>query len=357
MFLEVTALRNYFSLLFFLSLISCGPKQKEYGENVFFYSGFPQEKDLKGEVVELDTALFRYPFRIRVDGDKAMIMDLHGMDNYIHLFQYPSFKYLSSCGKRGDSPMEMLSIENVRFYNHKAWALDANKRELTKLGLSSSGDSLLRDEAVTLDGDILRPLDFVLYNDSSLIIPDYSGENRLCRINYEGKLLEKIGAIPSANKEALENARPALAQAWRSYLDYNPLNGILAMVTQLGEVLEVQNLKDSTHVVRIGENGEPQFKISEGYGIPTGIMGFSDVQVTDSAIYAVFNGTTFKEIVKQSGRLPDGGKWVYVFDLEGTPVCKYTLDHHISGMWVDEATKTIIGLDVNEDEPVVVYHF
>lgn len=30
----------------------------EYAENVFPYSEFPQEKELKGEVIELDTALF-----------------------------------------------------------------------------------------------------------------------------------------------------------------------------------------------------------------------------------------------------------------------------------------------------------
>ena len=49
----------------------------EYAENVFPYSEFPQEKELKGEVIELDTALFRCPFRIRVEGDKAIVMDLH----------------------------------------------------------------------------------------------------------------------------------------------------------------------------------------------------------------------------------------------------------------------------------------
>ena len=134
----------------------------EYAENVFPYSEFPQEKELKGEVIELDTALFRCPFRIRVEGDKAIVMDLHGIDYYAHLFQYPSFRYLSSLGRRGDSPTEMLSIENVRFYNHKVWTLDANKRELTRLGFSSSSDSLLRDEAVTLGEDILRPLDFAI---------------------------------------------------------------------------------------------------------------------------------------------------------------------------------------------------
>ena len=266
-------------------------------------------------------------------------------------------QYLSSFGKRGDSPTEMLSLENFRLQNHVVWTLDANKSELTRLDFSSSGDSLLRDEAVTLDEDILRPLDFAIYNDSMFIIPDYSGENRLCRVNCNGKLIDKIGIIPTIDEKALENARPALAQAWRSFLDYNPNNGILAVVTQLGEVLEVYNLKDSTHVVRIGEYGEPEFKISDGYGIPTGIMGFSDVQVTDSAIYTVFHGTSFKEIARQSGRLPDGGKYIYVFSLKGEPLCKYVLDHYIYGIWVDEATKTIIATDVNNDEPILKFNF
>ena len=75
----------------------------------------------------------------------------------------------------------------------------------------------------------------------------------------------------------------------------------MATVTQLGEVVEIYNLKDSTHVIRVGEYDEPEFKVSDGYGIPTGIMGFSDVQVTDDAIYAVFHGTSFKDIARQSG--------------------------------------------------------
>ena len=321
MLLPDIALKNSITLLFlsFFLFISCDHKHKEYAKGVLFYSGFPHERELIGEVIELDTALLRYPFRIRIEGDRVIVMDLHGLDHYGHLFQYPSYQYLSSFGKRGDS--------------------------------------LLRDETVTLDEDILRPLDFAIYNDSMFIIPDYSGENRLCRVNRNGRLIDKIGIIPTIDEKALENARPALAQAWRSFLDYNPNNGILAAVTQLGEVVEVYNLKDSTHIIRIGEHGEPEFKVSDGYGMPTGIMGFSDVQVTDSAIYTVFHGTSFKEIARQSGRLPDGGKYIYVFSLEGEPLCKYVLDHYIYGIWVDEATKTIIATDVNNDEPILKFNF
>ena len=357
MSLAVTVLKNSAVLLLFLLFISCGTKNKEYANNVFPYSQFPQEKELKGEVIELDTALFRYPFRIRIEGDKAIVLDLHGSDYYGHLFQYPSFRYLSSFGRRGDSPLEMLSMENFRLHNHTLWTLDANKSELTRLDFSSSGDSLLREETVALDEDILRPLDFAIYNDTTFVIPDYSGESRFLKVDCKGKLIEKIGTIPTTNKKALQEARPALAQAWRSFLDYNSHNSVLATVTQLGEVVEIYNLKDSTPVIRVGEYDEPEFKVSDGYGIPTGIMGFSDVQVTDDAIYAVFHGTSFKDIARQSGRLPDGGKYIYVFSLKGEPLCKYVLDHYIYGIWVDEVTKTIMATDVNNDQPILKFSF
>ena len=84
MSLAVTVLKNSAVLLLFLLFISCGTKNKEYANNVFPYSQFPQEKELKGEVIELDTALFRYPFRIRIEGDKAIVLDLHGSDYYGH---------------------------------------------------------------------------------------------------------------------------------------------------------------------------------------------------------------------------------------------------------------------------------
>lgn len=51
-----------------------------------------------------------------------------------------------------------------------------------------------------------------------------------------------------------------MAQAWRNFIDYNPHDNVLATVTQLCEVVEMFNLKDSTHVVRIGEHGEPELK-------------------------------------------------------------------------------------------------
>ena len=349
-------MKTFINILFLLfSLVACTSAP---GVKGLVYADFPETRNLSARTLALDTAVFRYPFRIRIQNELAVVLDLHGTDHFFQVFSYPQFRYVASFGERGDSPVDMLSAENVRWNGQYLCTLDANKGELTKFVFFESGDSLLRDEAVSLDKKILRALDFALYNDSTYIIPDYSGDHRFCLVDDRGKLLRKFGAIPTMNEDALTHSRPALAQAWRSFIDYNPHNGVLAAVTQLGEVLEIYNLKDSTQVVRIGPCGEPEFKISNGYGIPVGIMGFSDIQVTDQAIYAVFHGRTFKELSRQpKGKEVDGGRYIYVFSLQGEPLRKYDLDRYVYGISVDEKRGVITATDVNSDEPIIEYNY
>lgn len=339
-------------VLFFLFLsvliFSCtAEKNKPYGS----YENFPDEKELTARKIELDSAIFRYPYRIKIKGDKAILMDLHNLDYYFHEYSYPEYKYVNSFGKRGEAPEEMLSAENIRIAAEDAWTLDANRNKLYQYSLA---DSVCRTKEIELDKDILRALDFVLYEDSSFIIPDYTGEARICIVDANGRIKQKIGHIPTMYP-VIESSLVALAQAWRSFLDYNPKNNILAMVTQLGEVLEIYNLKDSTHIIKAGPMGEPRYGVSQGHAVPTGIMGFSDIQVTDKYIYTVFHGRTFEEIVRTQGDLIDGGEYIYVFDLKGTPLRKYHLDRHIYGIYVDEDKGTIIATDVNYNQPLAEF--
>ena len=301
----------------FVLLTACTPQTRK---DVNTYTDFPQTVELRAETVPIDTALFRYAFRIRTQGDTVVVMDLHGADHFFHAFLGEGLDYLSSFGKRGEAPTEVISAENIRLYPDGWWTLDSGKGKLSRLNASNRWTQPV--EEVTLDEkNILRPLDFTRDEKGRFLIPDYSGEARFCLADDKGQLLQRLGTIPTTNEEALQNARPALAQAWRSFIP----------------------------------NGEPQFQVSQGYGIPTGIMGFGDVQVTDRAIYAVFNGRTFKELMQsaQQGKdLPDGGRYLYVFSLQGKPLLRYTLDRHISGFHVEEEKGVIWATDVNQDQPV-----
>lgn len=52
---------------------------------------------------------------------------------------------------------------------------------------------------------------------------------------------------------------------------------------------------------------------------------------------------------------PKGGHFLYVFDLAGNPVRKYTLDKNILGIHINEKTNTGIATCAESDNPIVTF--
>ena len=96
---------NYYVYIVLLigSLVSCSESSRHFPR----YEDFPDEKALNAQVIHLDTALFRYPFRVAVKDGIAIIMDLHNVDYFFHAFSYPEWEYMTSFGKRGEGPEEI----------------------------------------------------------------------------------------------------------------------------------------------------------------------------------------------------------------------------------------------------------
>ena len=342
-------------LLVALAVTSCSGS---FGEQYPRYSSFPKEEKIIAQAVPIDTILFRFPYRVTVKDGVAIILDLHNSDNYLHAFSYPEWKHITSFGRRGKASNEMLSADNFQFNSlDSIWSLDANKMEIARWSISVENGKAERVEEVNLNKSLVRSLDFHATNDG-FIVPDYLGTHRYWQLDSKGSPRQSYGTIPT-EEDFKESSLPSLAQAWHSYIDYNPTNSILAMATQLGEVIEIYNLKENKHSVLYGLEGEPEFRItSDGHYIPTGIKGFCDLKVTDKYIYAVFSGQKFDDIkaAYQRGEKPkSGGKQIYVFDLQGRPVKKYILDRPIHGFDINEQTNTIVATDVNSDNPIIEF--
>lgn len=240
------------------SLVSCSESSRHFPR----YEDFPDEKALNAQVIHLDTALFRYPFRIAVKDGIAIIMDLHNVDYFFHAFSYPEWEYMTSFGKRGEGPEEMVSADCFRFISKDSiWTLDANKMRTTRWKIEQNMNNIIPVETIDMDKRLVRALDFYPM-ESGFLVSDYLGEYRQKWTDREGKWIHSANQIPTENNYE-DIARPALAQAWRSFFDYNPQKGILVMATQLGEALEIYNFTDTTQTVRYGPNGEPQFAISQ----------------------------------------------------------------------------------------------
>ena len=325
----------------------------EYSEITFLVT-----EELQGRVIPIDSIFFRYPYRLKVRGDRVVIEDLHGPDHFYHLFSYPDFHYLHSFGQRGEGPEEMQTVDDFRWNGQTLWALDNIKSELVCWELNDNRDKMIRKERIKLDQATFRALDIVPFQNNSFLIPNYSGDSRFCQVDRNGKLTKKWGEIPTDRKDDLKKYPYAFGYGWHSFIDYSPKNGTLVAATQFGEVLEVWNVKKNTHKVLKGKLGEPEFKILPEYAIPTGAVGHNDIQVTDRAIYVIYRGVSMKEtmLAHQKGKpLPEGGKTIRVFSLEGEPLKEYKLDHSVSGIWVMEEEGRIYALDVNSDEPLVEY--
>lgn len=322
------------------------------------YTTFPEEKALSAQESSIDSVYFRYPYRIKVRGRVAVVMDLHNSEYFFHAFRYPEWTLITSFGRRGEAPDDMLSAETFQFVSlDSIWALDANKMQLTRWTVSPEKHSASRVETIALDKGLIRSLYFYAA-DSCFFIPGYMGDCRYWQVDYDGNPVRSVGEIPTEDNRDTE-PRTALAQCWRSFLDFNPRNGVLALVTQLGEVVEVYNRKENTHFVLYGPNGEPKFRATKGgHGIPAmdGIKGFSDVVVTDRYVYAPFQGLKIRDqhlASEKGGRPEDGCRSIYVFDLQGNPVRKYTLDKPVKGIDVDEEKGVIFATCVDTDHPVL----
>jgi len=319
---------------------------------------FPVTEELQGRVVSIDSVFFRYPYRLEVWGDRVVIEDLHGPDHFYHLFTYPDFRYLHSFGQRGEGPEEMQTVDDFRWDGQTLWALDNIKSELVRWELNDTRDKMLRTERIKLDKATFRALDIVPFLNNSFLIPNYSGDSRFCQVDRNGKLIKKWGEIPTERKGDLQKYPYAFGYGWRSFTDYSPNTGILVAATQFGEVLEIWNVKKNTHKVLKGKLGEPEFEILSEYAIPAGAVGHNDIQITDRAIYVIYRGVSIKEemLAHQKGKpLPEGGKTIRIFSLEGEPLKEYKLDHSVSGIWVMEEEGKMWALDVNSDEPLVEY--
>ena len=319
---------------------------------------FPVKEELQGRVIPTDSVFFRYPYRLEVRGDRVVIEDLHGPDYFYHLFTFPDFHYLHSFGQRGEGPEEMQTVDDFRWDGQTLWALDNIKSELVRWELNDSRDKMLRNECIKLDKATFRALDIVPFQDNSFLVPNYSGDSRFCQVDRNGRLLKKWGEIPTERKDDLQKYPYAFGYGWRSFIDYSPKTGTLVAATQFGEVMEIWNVKKNAHKIMKGKLGEPEFKILPEYAIPTGAVGQNDIQVTDRAIYVIYRGVSMKDdmLAHQKGKpLPQGGKIVRVFSLEGEPLKEYRLDHSVCGIWVMEEEGKMWALDVNSDEPLVEY--
>ncbi len=309
---------------------------------------FPETVTVVTRQLDFDSVYMKYPYRVRLSGSTLYVMDLHPREFYCHAFRYPSMQFIRSFAHKGKAPDELSSIGNIAVgEDEKVYILNSYGRKMYTYDLEDGHINPLTE----LPEEMLFYFDFELYNDSTFIFSDFYGKTRLFLVDRNGNITRTVGSIP-AKENAGNIPEAALGSAWRAYVGYNPRNGIAALATQFGEVLEIYNLRDNSNRTVVGMGGKPKCSFKGNSAAPIGILGYSDIFVGDKHIYALFWGHPYEKIL--NGEITvEGGSYIHVFDLKGNPVRRYELDQHITGFTVNEATGELIGTDVDNENLIV----
>jgi hypothetical protein len=284
----------------------------------------------------------RYPYRMALSDSFIFILDLHPYEFFIHCFTYPDFHYYNSLCKKGNGPEEFILVHNIQCYKDTLFIYDSRNRiySIDVHKISTAGNTF---DYITLTNDYGFLTNGVrVENKFYYPIFNILNDGRVLTFDTEGNYLYSLGEIRLTEKREI-NA--ATCQAWISFLGGN--ENLIVAATQFGEVIDIFDADKKQHTIK-GKGGDPVYQEYKGYAAPNGITGFEDVTVTERFIYAVYNGETMKERKEEL----QGGSQIYVFDYNGQPQQKITLDRRVMCIYIDEKKKILYALDVNSDYPL-----
>src|SRR5690606_33667168 len=112
------------------------------------------------------------------------------------------------------APGEFQDAENIRIdATGNVWVLDANNKKIVQW--TPEGEHIQQE--IALDQNLIRTLDFDLFDHSTFVVPDYTGQHRIAFVNRQGRNVKNAFRIPVGTPSSTQKPSVALAQAWRSF--------------------------------------------------------------------------------------------------------------------------------------------
>jgi hypothetical protein len=291
-----------------------------------------------------DIPFMKFPERIGLDNSVVVMLDLAADSCCYHVVSYPDFQPLYSLGRRGNGPEEIILPTPFQLHAGHLFLFDGNRGNLFNVDLAEKHNAGLE---VHTHFDLSTCVDFVCIDDTTLLLGDLSGRNRLLYATPQ----EVTGMMELPDGQAKDDGANQ-GYIWRSYMDMNYELNKVVLATQFGEVLEIVDLNDYSAKRITGKGGVPQSANRQ-------LTGYHDVKWRKNDIYALFLETSEAEVDRQlanNQRPLSGGNQIHVFDQNGVKTKIYHLDAPINGFTIDEKNNLLIGISSNSDCPVYLFN-
>ncbi len=343
---------NFWKHLFSMSgvgllLVACGGKQTVVDQ---IETGKIQVESLKTP----ESLFLGHVRRVLVRDSVLYLWDIKSPSMMLAV-KYPSLEPICEFMSKGKGPEEMLELGGFDLDDRYLYVMASREPKMAIYVL----DSLMRGarrplRMVEFPAEVAPSFAFAKAGGDSIVLQSARPDRRVLVCDTAGGLLRAQYLLPEgSDKREIE---PMLVPyLWVSQMTY--CNGRLALVTRLGEVLEICNPADTVQtIVVVGQDGIPVFS-------PEGFMGqvngFMDVRIVGDKVYAIYSGVTMKEIdrmLDEVGHAPSGGRYFRVYDLNTGQLERiYELDRYISTFDVLPDGRTVIAADPNSEHQLCTF--
>lgn len=321
-------------------VISCmrngNDTSNEMVEGAFHFTDedFEIRKKIQGEVLKNLSDSLLFSGTLSINGNYLIIDEIKSGKAF-HIIELPQKEYLGLYGNKGRGPGEVLSIWPV---------LDAPPGFIRVLDNSTNKiveyeiDSLLLNQGYSREysthGIFMDGL--AIINDSIYFLDRNSKENRIFIADSSGSVVNKTGSLPEFKDVIRKNVPP---DYYWADLDYE--ENVVAISYRFLPVIQIFNVLEHKWTILSGPDSVVRTINYSNYS------SYNNIQVTDKAIYALYNGKKF-----------EGDDWqhcneVYVFNLQGEILRKYELDIGIKNFCIFK-DEVLYGLRDSEEGQILI---
>ena len=301
-----------------------------------------------------ETLFLGHVCQVRVYDSVLYIWDLRNPSMMLAV-AYPSLETLCSFLPKGKGPEEMLEIGGFDADDRYLYVMASREPKLAIYAQDSLRAGIQRPlRMVACPNEVAPSFAFAKGGGDTLILQNARPNRRVLLCDTAGHLLR--AQYPMPENEETQNIEPLLMPyLWMSRMACR--EGRVALVTRLGEVLEICDPADTVQaVVVVGRDGIPGFT-------PEGVMGrvngFMDVRIFGGKVFAVYSGMSMQEVdrmLDEKGYAPSGGRYFRVYDLStGELERVYELDRYISSFDILPDGRTVVAADPTAEHQLCTF--
>jgi cytochrome b involved in lipid metabolism len=338
---------SLFVMMTNLLLVSCKNDEIELNEKIFFFDKFSQENKIVFE------ELYEYkkgsPKGLHLV-DSILIIHNGNRGQEFFFYNYSLRKKQLSKGylRKGRGPGEAIGVVSAGVKNNNFWVHDVTLKKILTIDKNEilrENNKALKFKEYPIKDDMYR-IDFS-NNFNYLSVANSSSDYKVVEKELvSDKTINEFGKFKNIPKD-----KPVISvkDAYTSYIYSRPSGGKLVIPYRYTDVIEIYDLKKhSNFAVQGPEKFNVDFKIGERNGnyymkkTKKTRKAFVNGAVTEKYIYMLYSGH------KKSDGNWSYGKYIYVYDWDGKPIKKITLDRYIYTFSISENDEMIYSYDLKK---------